>query len=229
MTLHHDDLSVPFRDRIEAGRALARRLHDFARRADAMVLALPRGGIPVGAEIATALELPLLAFVVRKMGVPGHAELAMGAVSSGGKTLINHAIADSLRVPGSEVRLAIARELHELHRRERLYSRGRPMPDLKDKLVILTDDGVATGSSMFLAAQAVRAQGAAYVVVAVPVGPVETIAQLHKFADEVICLAEPELFTAVGQWYEDFHQVTDQEACLILDHLFERTCEPQPA
>jgi putative phosphoribosyl transferase len=212
----------PFRSRSEAGRLLAAQLRAYANRGDTVVLALPRGGVPVGAEIADVLNLPLQVFAVRKLGVPGREELAMGAVTVGGKTLINRAVTVALHIPEEEIQMEVEQELRELERRERLYGRGQKAPDLKGKLVILTDDGIATGSTMMLAAQVLRAEGAVYIVVAVPVAPAEAIAQLHQVANEVVCLATPEPFAAVGQWYEDFHQVTDHEVCTILDRLFER-------
>lgn len=219
MSVHDTHVEVPFRDRAQAGRILANRLKAYARRSDAVVLALPRGGIPVGAEIASALELPLFVFTVRKLGVPGHEELAMGALTTGGRTLMNQAVVHALHISEEEIGLVVARELRELERRQRLYCRGRQMPDLRHKIVILTDDGVATGSSMLLAAQAVRAAGAAYIVVAVPVTPIETASQLYRVANEVVCLATPEPFIAVGASYEDFHQMDDHEVCQILDRL----------
>src|SRR5579864_9530261 len=159
----------PFGDRSEAGRLLAAQLQSYKNRSDAVVLALPRGGVPVGAEIAATLNLPLYVFAVRKLGVPGHQELAMGAIASGGRTLINPATINALHISPREIELEVERELRELARRERLYCRGQRFPELKDKLVILTDDGVATGSTMLLAAEALRAEEVAYIVVAVPV------------------------------------------------------------
>ena len=223
------NVNLPFHDRSEAGKLLAGKLQSYANRRDVIVLALPRGGVPVGAEIAAALKAPLFVFVVRKIGVPGREELAMGAITSGGRTLINHAVTAALHMSDDEVRLAAARELREVSRRERLYSRGEQMPDLKDKVIILTDDGIATGSSMLLAAQALRAEGAGYIIAAVPVAPAETVSQLHRVANQVVCLAEPEPFVAVGEWYEDFHQLTDHEVCVILDQLLERTAELKTA
>jgi putative phosphoribosyl transferase len=222
-------LDLPFRDRMSAGRVLAAQLRAYANHPHAVVLALPRGGVPVGAEIAASLNLPLFVFAVRKLGVPGREELAMGAITSGGRTLVNHSVTRALHISAREIQLEVERELRELARRERLYSRGQRIPELKDKLVILADDGIATGSSMLLAAQAIRAEGAAYIVVAVPVAPKEAISQLHQAADQVLCLAEPEPFVAVGQWYEDFHQVSDQEVCTILDRLLEKPRELQSA
>jgi len=222
-------VSLPFRDRSEAGRLLAERLRFYAGRPDTVVFALPRGGVPVAAEIAEALQVPLFVFVVRKLGVPGREELAMGAITSGGKRLINREITTTLNIPESEIDQVARQETRELLRRERLYSRGLPMPDVTNKIVILVDDGIATGSSMVLAVQSLRDREAGRIVVAVPVAPAGVASQLGCLADEVVCLAAPEPFAAVGQWYQDFVQVTDHEVCCILDHLIERTPELQPA
>ena len=222
-------VSLPFRDRSEAGRLLAERLRFYAGRPDTVVFALPRGGVPVAAEIAEALQVPLFVFVVRKLGVPGREELAMGAITSGGKRLINREITTTLNIPESEIDQVARQETRELLRRERLYSRGLPMPDVTNKIVILVDDGIATGSSMVLAVQSLRDREAGRIVVAVPVAPAGVASQLGCLADEVVCLAAPEPFAAVGQWYQDFVQVTDDEVCCILDHLIERTPELQPA
>lgn len=229
MNPHPIAFNLPFRDRSEAGWLLAAKLYSYKNRSDALVLALPRGGVPVGAEIISALNLPLYVFAVRKLGVPGQEELAMGAIASGGRRLINPATVNALHISPREIELEVEQELRELARRERLYSRGHPFPELKGKFVILTDDGVATGSTMLLAAQAVRAEGAAYIVVAVPVAPEEAVSQLRQVADEVVCLATPEPFGAVGEWYRDFRQITDHEVCTILDRLSERMPEPQSA
>lgn len=222
-------VSLPFRDRTEAGRLLGARLRLYAGRPDTMVIALPRGGVPVAAEIAETLQVPLFVFVVRKLGVPGREELAMGAITSGGKRLINRAVTSALSIPESEIDQVAWQETRELLRRERLYSRGQPMPDVKDKIIILVDDGIATGSSMVLAVQALREQEAGRIVVAVPVAPTGAVSQLGCLADEVVCLSVPEPFAAVGQWYQDFAQVTDHEVCRTLDRLIEQTPELQPA
>jgi putative phosphoribosyl transferase len=223
------DFTLPFRDRKEAGRLLAKRLQTYAQQSDVVVLVLPRGGVPVGAEIATAIQAPLATLVVRKLGVPGHEELAMGAVTSGGKRFINRSVAIPLHISHFEIESAVQRELLEVARRERLYCRGQEMPAVKGKTVILTDDGIATGSTMRLAVQAVREQGAARIVIAVPVAPAENIPWLHELADEVVCLATPEPFHAVGRWYQDFHPLDDHEVCLLLDHAMERTRMAQSA
>lgn len=220
---------LPFRDRSEAGRLLAERLRLYAGRPDTIVFALPRGGVPVAAEIAEKLAAPLFVFVVRKLGVPGREELAMGAITSGGKRLINRDVTTALNIPESEVELVAWQETRELLRRERLYSRGQPMPEVTNKIVILVDDGIATGSSMVLAVQALRDREAGRIVVAVPVAPTGVASQLGCLADEFVCLAMPEPYAAVGQWYQDFAQVTDHEVCRTLDRLIERMPELQPA
>ncbi|MGZ4828918.1 MAG: phosphoribosyltransferase [Candidatus Angelobacter sp.] len=212
---------VVFRNRTEAGRVLAHRLQAYLHRPNVIVCALPRGGVPVGAEIAGVLGVPLTVFIVRKLGVPGQKELAMGAITSGGMRLINHSVTEALNIPASVIEDAAKREMLEIVRRETIYSRGRAMPDMKDKTVILTDDGVATGSTMILAVRALRQRGSREIVVAVPVAPSDTVSELRGIADEVICLSEPEPFRSVGIWYEDFEQVDDTEVCRILDRSFE--------
>ncbi len=226
---HNGAITLPFRDRSEAGRLLAEQLVGYANRADVVVFGLPRGGIPVGAAIAGALNCELHAFLVRKLGVPWQPELAMGALASGGTRLINTAVASTLHIPDAVIESVVQREAQELLRRDRLYRRGRPLPDLRDKIVIVTDDGVATGSSMMLAVQAIRQLGAFFVVAAVPVAPSGAVAQLRQVANEVVCLAEPEGFGSVGEWYEDFHQLDDLEVCQLLDRSHERVQQPQVA
>lgn len=222
-------ITLPFRDRSEAGRQLAERLGSYANRPDVVVLGLPRGGIPVGAALANALNCELHAFLVRKLGVPWQPELAMGALASGGMRLINSAVAGTLHIPETVVETVVQREAQELVRRDRLYRRGRPLPNLRDRIVILTDDGVATGSSMMLAVQAIRQLGAAYVVAAIPVAPPGAVAQLRQVANDVVCLAEPEEFSAVGEWYQDFHQLDDHEVCRLLDESQEARRHSQVA
>ncbi|HSM86878.1 MAG TPA: phosphoribosyltransferase [Candidatus Limnocylindrales bacterium] len=223
------ETALPFRDRREAGRLLAARLQPYANRSDVVVAAIPRGGVPVGAEIAELLNLPLSIFLVRKLGAPGQEELAMGSLTSGGAKLINRDVTNALHIPESAIDSVVFRETQELLRRERLYCRGRPRTDYKDKTVIVVDDGIATGSGMRLAVQSLKAQRAGRVVVAVPVGPGSAIAELQKIADDVICLATPSHFVAVGQWYQDFHQVSDLDVCRILDGLLERVPRSQSA
>jgi predicted phosphoribosyltransferase len=222
-------MTLPFRDRSEAGKLLAERIGCYANRSDVVVLALPRGGIPVGASIAKALKCELHAFLVRKLGVPWQPELAMGAIASGGTRLINPAVAGTLHIPEVAVEAVVQRESEELVRRDRLYRRGRPLPNLRDKIVIVTDDGVATGSSMMLAVQAIRQLGAGFIVAAIPVAPPGAVAQLRQVANEVICLAEPEGFASVGEWYQDFHQLDDHEVCRLLDLGQDRVRQAQIA
>ncbi len=221
------NFTLPFSDRTEAGRILADRLRAYAGRRDTIIFALPRGGVPVAAEIAEKLHLPLFVFVVRKLGVPGQPELAMGAITSGGKRLMNSAVTNSLGITEDDIEEVAWHETREVQRREQLYNKGRKLPDVKNKIIILVDDGVATGSTMMLAVQALREQGAGRVIVAVPVAPSEAVWQLSSLAHEVACLAEPEPFRSVGQWYENFSQVEDSEVCRILDRLAERTREPE--
>lgn len=206
-----------FRDRSEAGRALAASLTQYAGRDDALVLALPRGGVPVGYEIAQALRLPLDVFVVRKLGTPGQPELAMGAIASGGVTVINRDVVDALGIADYMVRQVAETEQQELERRERHYRGDRPPLEAGGKTVILVDDGLATGSSMRAAAAALRRMQAARIVVAVPVAAPATCNQLRAEIDELVCASTPEPFLAVGQWYRDFSQTTDEEVRELLE------------
>ena len=200
----------PFRDRTEAGRLLAEKLREYADRSDVVVLALPRGGVPVGYEIARALNAPLDVFVVRKLGVPGHEELAMGAIASGGVQVLNQDVL-GLGIPKEVVDLVAAREQRELERREREYRDGHGSVDVRGRTVILVDDGLATGSSMRVAAMALKKKQPAEIVVAVPVGSPETCAEFQSVVDKVVCAVTPEPFWAVGQWYRDFSQTSDEE------------------
>jgi putative phosphoribosyl transferase len=206
----------PFVDRRHAGRVLASHLTTYAGRDDVIVLALPRGGVPVAYEVASALGAPMDVFLVRKLGTPGHRELAMGAIASGGVRVLNE---DVVRWYGiSEVAIErIAREeQEELERREGAYRQNRPAPSLANRVAILIDDGLATGSTMRAAAQAVRARNPVRVVIAVPVGAPQTCAELAAVADEVICARTPEPFSAVGQWYLNFDQTDDDEVRELL-------------
>ena len=229
MRIPYSDRVQLFHDRAEAGRFLAERLQAYAQMPDVVVCALPRGGVPVGAEIATALEVPLTMYVVRKLGVPGHEEPAMGALASGGMRLINWPVVNSLRIPVNAIETTIAREQQELERRERLYARGHSLPEFKHKIVILTDDGIATGATITLAVRALRQKGARKIVVAVPVSAPEATSELRRIADEVASLCEPERFGSVGQWYEHFGQLDDREVCRILDRAFEHVPESRHA
>jgi len=200
-----------FRDRAEAGRLLAAKLRAYANRSDVAVLALPRGGVPVAFEVAEALEAPLDIFLVRKLGVPGHEELAMGAIATGGVRVLNEEVIRYLGIPDEAVDAVAAKEQRELERRERLYRDGRPMIDVRGRTVILIDDGLATGSTMRAAAVALRQQQPARIVVAVPVAAESTCKAFRAEVDEVVCAMTPEPFYAVGLWYEDFSQTTDEE------------------
>jgi Predicted phosphoribosyltransferases len=205
-----------FIDRRDAGRVLALRLPEYRGRDDVVVLALPRGGVPVAYEVASALGVPMDVFLVRKLGTPGHRELAMGAIASGGVRVLNEDVVQWYGISDSAIE-RIAREEHEeLERRERAYRGNRPAPDLTDRIVILIDDGLATGSTMRAAAKAVRAHRPARVVIAVPVGAPQTCAELAAVADEVICARMPEPFSAVGQWYLNFDQTDDDEVRELL-------------
>ena len=205
----------PFRDRRDAGRQLASKLASYSE-PNSVVLALPRGGVPVGYEVARALEAPLDIFLVRKLGVPGHEELAMGAVATGGVSLLNEDVVDALGIPQSIIERVAAREIEELNRRERLYRGGRPAPDIQGRTVIVVDDGLATGATMWAAIQALRLQRPARVVVAVPIASPEICEALRSEADDVVCAMTAEPFVAVGNWYEDFTQTTDDEVQRLL-------------
>ncbi len=200
-----------FRDRREAGRLLASQLAACAGRPDVVVLALPRGGVPVAYEVARALHAPMDVFLVRKLGVPGHEEYAMGAVASGGTRVINPSVVEVLHIPPETMKEVIAREERELERREREYRDDRPFPDLRGKTVILADDGLATGSTMLAAVMALRQKQPARVVVAVPVGSPQTCDAFRDHVDEIVCAITPDPLYAVGLWYSDFSQTTDEE------------------
>jgi putative phosphoribosyl transferase len=205
-----------FRDRTEAGRFLAELLRDYAGRDDVIVLALPRGGVPVGYEVAKALDVPLDVFVSRKLGVPGHEELAMGAIASGGLAVLNQAAIETLGISEEQLREAANAEYQEIQRREQAYRENREPPDLEGKTVILVDDGLATGSTMRAAALAVREQNPAKIVVAVPVAAAETCDEFRDVVDEIICGLQPRAFQAVGLWYDDFSQTSDDEVRELL-------------
>ena len=206
-----------FRDRYEAGEALAEHLREFAARPDVIVLALPRGGVPVGHVVARELGVPLDVFVVRKLGTPGQVELAMGAIASGGVRVLNADVVESLGIPEWAIEQVARQEQEELERRERQYRGDRLPRDVRGKTVILVDDGLATGSSMRAAAAALRKAGAARIVVAVPVASRATCDQLREEGNEVVCATTPEPFYAVGQWYKDFAQTTDEEVRELLE------------
>ena len=205
-----------FRDRKEAGQFLARRLSAYADRSDVLVLALPRGGVPVAFEVARALRVPLDVFLVRKLGVPGHEELAMGAIASGGVRVMNDDVVRALQISDELIDTVSAKEQRELERRQGSYRGDRPAPNLRGRTVILVDDGLATGSTMRAAIAALRRQAPKSIVVAVPVGSIETCAEFQDEADEAICAEMPEPFYAVGAWYQDFSQTTDDEVRELL-------------
>ncbi len=205
-----------FRDRAEAGRRLAERLLHL-KGTDPVVLALPRGGVPVAAEVARALGVSLDVLVVRKLGVPGHRELAMGAIAPGGVRVLNSDVVQALDIDDSVIDEVTAEEAAELERRQERYRGDRPFPDLTDKVVIVVDDGLATGATMRVAVSALRAHRPRRVVVAVPVGARPTCRALGQEADEVVCARTPALFQAVGQWYRDFSPTTDAEIRRLLE------------
>lgn len=215
-----------FKDRIEAGRALAQRLADYADRRDVLVLALPRGGVPVAFEVAKALKAPLDVFVVRKLGAPGQEELAMGAIARGGVRVINDEVASFF--DKETIDAVAARETQELERRERDYRGRRPPPELRERTAIVVDDGLATGSTMRAAVAALRQWQPRRIVVAVPVAARETRDKLEREADAVVCVATPEPFRGVGRWYGDFSQTTDEEVRRLLDEA-ERECPLETA
>jgi putative phosphoribosyl transferase len=209
-------VNARFRDRREAGRLLALQLGAYAKRPDVIVLALPRGGVPVGYEVARALQAPLDVFLVRKLGVPGHEEYAMGAIASGGVRVLNDEIVLALGIPPRAIEQAAAREQQELERRERAYRGARPPPEVRGRTVIVVDDGLATGASMQAAIAALRRLAPARIVVAVPAAAPDTCEQMRALADDVVCAITPEPFQAVGLWYQDFSQTSDAEVRALL-------------
>ena len=219
-----------FRDRGDAGRRLADKLKAYADRADVLVLGLPRGGIPVAFEVARALHAPLDVFLVRKLGVPGHEELAMGAIATGGVRVLNERVVRTLDLPENVIDAIAAEEQRELERRERAYRGDRPPPGVRGRTVILVDDGLATGSTMRAAIAAVRKQRPARVIVAVPVAAPEICAEFEteSNADEIVCLQTPTPFYAVGLWFEDFEQTTDEEVREQLERAVRETKPHEP-
>lgn len=200
-----------YRDRYDAGHALAERLQPYAGRDDVLVLALPRGGVPVAFEVARELGVALDLFLVRKLGAPGHEELAMGAIATGGAQLLNPDVVRALHVSADQVQAAVHREQIELERREKAYRGDRPPPAVEGRTVLVVDDGLATGATMRVAVRALRMERPARVVVAVPVGAIETCEAMAAEADEVVCARTPEPFYAVGMWYQQFDQTSDAE------------------
>jgi len=220
-------MRLPFLDRHDAGCQLAGRLRDLAGRPDVIVLGLPRGGLPVAAEVAEALQAPLDLFAVRKLGVPGHEEFAMGAIASGGVRLLNQDVVRALWISPEQVDAVTAAERRELERREREYRLGRPFPDLQGRTVILVDDGVATGSTMLAAVHALRQHGPAAIIVAAPVMSDDAREMLSRAADRCESVAVPAPFRAVGAWYDDFTQTTDSEVRTLLQRAAAREAAKQ--
>ena len=212
-----------FANRTEAGRQLAEKLDKYVGRDDVIVLGLPRGGVPVAYEVAKRLRAPLDVFIVRKLGVPGFEELAAGAIASGGVRVLNEDVMRSIPYAHEAIETVTAKETTELERREQIYREGRPPPGLGGRIVILVDDGLATGATMRAAVKALKQRGAAKIVVAVPVGPPDTCRELAEEADETICLSAPAFFQAVGQHYEDFSQTSDEDVRDLLSSAAQKS------
>jgi putative phosphoribosyl transferase len=206
-----------FRDRRDAGRQLAEELKAYTNRPEVLVFVLPRGGVPVAFEVAHALHAPLDIFLVRKLGVPGHEELAMGAIASGGVRVLNEEVVRTLGIHEQTIERVAAAEQRTLEERERAYRGERPRPVVRGRIVLLVDDGLATGATMRAAVVALRQQEPKRIVVAVPVAAVDTCTELKAEVDEIVCAVTPEQFVAVGQWYQDFSQTTDEEVCELLE------------
>lgn len=213
---------LPFKDRNSAGDELARVLASYRGRAGLLVVGLPRGGVPVAARIAEQLDVALDVMVVRKLGTPGHVELAMGAIASGGVQVLNDEIVRFMHIDEETIQMVIAREQEELKRRERVYRQKHKKINLKNRSVILVDDGLATGTTMMAAVESARHEGASMLTVAVPVAPQDTINTLYSVVDEVVCLKTPEPFSGVGIWYADFRQTTDEEVVELLQRARSR-------
>jgi len=210
-----------FVDRRDAGRQLARRLAHYASREDVLVLALPRGGVPVAYEVAQALDAPMDVFIVRKLGVPGHEELAMGAIASGGVVVLNEDVIEALQISQEIIDAVTVREREEMSRREQAYRDDRPAPKIRGHCIILIDDGLATGASMSSAVRSVKQQGPLRVVVAVPVAAVQTAERLDAEVDEFVAVRTPTPFYGVGQWYDDFSQTSDEEVRELLERAYQ--------
>jgi putative phosphoribosyl transferase len=206
-----------FKDRVDAGRLLAMQLKEYANQPDLLVLGLPRGGLPVAFEVARALKAPLDVFLVRKLGTPGHEELAMGAIASGGVRILNDMVVKGLKISNEVINQVAERELKELQRRERQYRGDNPGPELRNHTVILIDDRLATGTTVRAAAIALRQQQAARIIVAVPVAAPETCDEFRDLVDEAVCAVTPRELYAVGLWYEDFSQTSDDEVVELLE------------
>ena len=215
-------MTAGFRDRGKAGRLLADELGKYANQPNVIVLGLPRGGVPVAAQVAQRLNAPLDVFIVRKLGLPGHPELAMGAIATGGVRVLNTDVVNALRIPNEVINEVTATEYQELQRRERLYRDDLPLPEVEGKTVIVVDDGVATGSTMLAAVSALRQLGASRIVIATPVIAHSTHVELKHYADEIVTVLCPEEFYGVGQWYEDFSQTSDDEVRAALTQSNQR-------
>ena len=220
-------MAEQFQNRTDAGRQLAAALLRYAGRDDVVVLGLPRGGVPVAFELAMALDSPLDVFIVRKLGLPGHEEFAIGAIATGDVRVVDEAVLHAYGVDRETLDGITERERRELTRREHLYRDDRPFPIVQDRIVILVDDGLATGSTMRAAIAALRAKGPRDIVVAVPVGAPETCSAITALADDVVCLETPDPFYAVGLWYANFEQTTDEEVHELLERAASRTTRPQ--
>jgi len=221
------NMSAPFKDRRDAGRALARKLTEYANDPAVVVLALPRGGVPVGYEVAVALRAPLDVFVVRKLGVPGYEEAAFGAIASGGTRVLDPEVVAQLRLPNDMIDAVTRRERLELERREQLYRPDRPFVEVAARTVILVDDGIATGASMYAAAEAIRLEHPERLVIAAPVASPAALRLLSKVADDCVCVIAPEMLHAVGLWYEDFSQTTNEEVRSLLRDAGQGTQPPR--
>ena len=209
-------MNMRFHDRVEAGQLLAKKLACYRKQPNVLVLGLPRGGVPVAAEVARELEAPLDVFIVRKLGLPGHEELAMGAIATGGIRVLNPDVVESLRIPHTVIEAVAANEQRELVRREQAYRDDLPAPDVQGKTVIIVDDGIATGSTMLAAVAALRKLHAGRIVVAAPTVARTTFFEIQKVVEEIVAVVAPESFRGVGEWYEDFSQTSDDEVRQIL-------------
>jgi putative phosphoribosyl transferase len=205
-----------FRNRTEAGKLLAHKLTQYANRSDVLVLGIPRGGVPVAVEVATVLNAPLDICLVRKLGVPGNQELAMGAIAAGGFEVLNEDLLDWLRISGHTIAEVGEQELHELQRRDRVYRGDRPLPNIRQRIVIVVDDGLATGATMRAAIGVLKHQQPQRLIIAVPVALLDTCNELRTEVDEMVCLMTPKHFSGIGQWYEDFAQTTDEQVCELI-------------
>jgi putative phosphoribosyl transferase len=223
------EAAMVFLNRVDAGRKLAKKLGAYAWRADVLILGIPRGGVPVAFQVGVELGVPLDVFVVRKLGVPSQAELAFGAIASGGIRILDAEIVESLGITGLNVEAIAAEEKRELDRRERLYRAGRPALNLEGKLVILVDDGVATGASTLAAITALRKLKPARVVLAAPIAPASTYRRLRREVDDFICLDTPKTFHAIGEFYGDFSQVSDEEVTNLLQINVQQRAQEVPA